>query len=63
MGLIREPKNVNFTVLNKTWTVDEQNEVSEFIKARKEILKKKVSASTDSKQKKTISRERRKTSV
>lgn len=36
MGLIREPKNVNFTILDKPWTDKERKELSEFIKVRKE---------------------------
>ena len=28
MGLIREPQNVDFTVLNKPWTEEEQKELS-----------------------------------
>lgn len=40
MGLIREPKNVDFYVLDKTWTDEELKEFSEFIKMRKEQRKK-----------------------
>jgi len=40
MGLIREPKNVDFYVLDKPWTDEERDEFSEFIKLRKEKLKK-----------------------
>jgi hypothetical protein len=36
MGLIREPKNVDFTVLDKRWTDKERKEFSAFIKLRKE---------------------------
>ena len=36
MGLIREPKNIDFTVLDKPWTVAELKELSAFIKQRKE---------------------------
>ncbi len=36
MGLIREPKNVDFTVLDKPWTEEERKEFSAFIKLRKE---------------------------
>jgi hypothetical protein len=36
MGLIREPKNVDFTVLDKPWTDKERKEFSAFIKLRKE---------------------------
>ena len=43
MGLIREPKNVDFTVLDKTWTEEERKEFSAFIKLRKEQQKKRQS--------------------
>ena len=43
MGLIREPKNVDFTVFDKTWTDEERKEFSAFIKLRKEQHKKKQS--------------------
>jgi hypothetical protein len=43
MGLIREPKNVDFTVLDKPWTKEELKEFSAFIKLRKERCRKKVS--------------------
>ena len=36
MGLIIEPKNVDFTVLDKPWTDEERKEFSAFIKLRKE---------------------------
>ncbi len=36
MGLIREPKNVDFTVLDKPWTDKERDEFSVLIKLRKE---------------------------
>lgn len=36
MGLIREPKNVDFTVLDKPWTEEERKEFSAYIKLRKE---------------------------
>jgi len=35
MGLIREPKNVDFTFLDKPWTEKEKKEFSAFIKLRK----------------------------
>ncbi len=35
MGLIREPKNVDFTSLDKPWTKEEKKEFSAFIKLRK----------------------------
>ncbi len=40
MGLIREPKNVDFYVLDKPWTDEEKEEFSEFIRLKKEKLKK-----------------------
>lgn len=42
MGLIREPKNVDFYVIDKPWTDKERKEFSEFIKQRKAQLKKSV---------------------
>ena len=43
MGLIKEPKNVDFYVLDKPWTAEEQKEFSAFIKLRKEKRKKRQS--------------------
>ena len=40
MGLIREPKNVDFYVLDKPWSDKELKEFSAFIKLRKEQQKK-----------------------
>ena len=45
MGLIREPKNVDFTVLDKTWTAEERKEFSAFIRLRKEQRKKRAARS------------------
>ena len=42
MGLIREPKNVDFYVLDKPWTDKERKEFSAFIKLRKEQQKKRI---------------------
>lgn len=42
MGLIREPKNIDFTVLDKPWTDEERKEFSAFIKLRKEQYKKRT---------------------
>jgi len=42
MGLIREPKNVDFTVLDKPWTDEELKEFSALIKLRKEQRKKRL---------------------
>ncbi len=40
MGLIKEPKNVDFYVLDKPWTQEEKKELSAFIKLRKAKQKK-----------------------
>jgi hypothetical protein len=53
MGLIKEPKNVDFYVLDKTWTNKEKNEFSKFIKLRKEQQKKRSSQKTSTKLKKS----------
>ncbi len=42
MRLIKEPKNVDFTVLDKPWTDEERMEFSAYIKMRKEQLKKPI---------------------
>jgi hypothetical protein len=42
MGLIREPKNVDFVVLDKPWTDEERKAFSAFIKLRKEQRKKRA---------------------
>lgn len=55
MGLIREPKNVDFTVLDKPWTEEELKEFSAFIKLRKEQQKKRQSRKTTLTRKKVIS--------
>jgi len=39
MGLIREPKNIDFTVLDKPWTDEERKEFSAFIELRKKQRK------------------------
>ena len=56
MGLIREPKNVDFTVLDKPWTDEELKEFSTFIKLRKEQRKKRrtKTATTKATRKKII---------
>ena len=54
MGLIREPKNVDFTVLDKPWTEEELKEFSAYIKLRKEQRKKRLTRTTTSKRKKVI---------
>ena len=38
MGLIKEPENVDFYVIDKPWTAEEKKEFSEFIKQRKKEL-------------------------
>ena len=48
MGLIKEPRNVDFHVLDKPWTITEKNEFSAFIKLRKEKRKKKQSRAAKS---------------
>jgi hypothetical protein len=55
MGLIREPKNVDFTVLDKPWTDEELKEFSAFIKLRKEQRKKRLTRTTTSALKKVVS--------
>ncbi len=56
MGLIREPKNVDFTVIDKPWTDEELKELSAFIKLRKEQRKKRLArtATTTTNPKKVI---------
>ena len=49
MGLIKEPKNVDFTVLDKPWTDKERKEFSAFIKLRKEQRKKRTTQPAPSK--------------
>ncbi len=50
MGLIREPKNVDFTVLDKPWTDEERKEFSAYIKMRKEQQKKRLKRITSHKE-------------
>ena len=45
MGLIREPKDVDFYMIDKPWTEKEKKELSAFIKARKEQRTKKKPSS------------------
>lgn len=52
MGLIREPENIDFTVLDKPWTDEERKEFSAFIKLRKEHRKKRQSRKLSSTRKK-----------
>jgi hypothetical protein len=51
MGLIREPKNVDFTVLDKPWSEEERREFSAFIKLRKAQNKKRGAKPKKAKQK------------
>jgi len=46
MGLIKEPKNVDFTVIDKPWSDEERKEFSAYIKMRKEQQKKQVKRNT-----------------
>lgn len=54
MGLIREPKNVDFYVLDKPWTDHERKEFSAFIKLRKEQQKKRNTRKTISPKRKKV---------
>ena len=54
MGLIREPKNVDFYVLDKPWTAEERKEFSAFIKSRKEQRKKRSTKSRTTGRKKVV---------
>jgi hypothetical protein len=50
MGLIREPKNVDFTIIDKPWTDEERKEFSAYIKMRKEQQKKRIKRNTSHKE-------------
>jgi hypothetical protein len=39
MGLIKEPKNIDFQVIDKPWSEEEKKEFSDLIKLRKEQQK------------------------
>jgi hypothetical protein len=54
MGLIREPKNVDFTVLDKLWSDEERKEFSTFIKLRKEQPKKQTARTTTARTRVTL---------
>ena len=54
MGLIREPKNIDFYVMDKPWTDEERKEFSAFIKLRKEQRKKRSTRTTATERKKFI---------
>jgi len=45
MGLIREPKNVDFTFIDQPWADEERKELSAYIKLRKEQQKKQIKRS------------------
>ncbi|HEY3369860.1 MAG TPA: hypothetical protein VGK10_03365 [Prolixibacteraceae bacterium] len=55
MGLIREPKNVDFTVIDQPWTEEERKELSVYIKIKKEKQKKRNKPSTSTSNKEVIS--------
>ena len=46
MGLIKEPKNIDFTINSKPWTEEELGEFRSIIKKRKESKTKKISKAT-----------------
>jgi hypothetical protein len=50
MGLIREPKHIDFTVIDKPWTDEERKEFSAYIKMRKEQQKKRVKRTVPNKE-------------
>lgn len=54
MGLIKDPENVNFYVLDKPWTGEEKKEFSAFIKLRKEQRKKRAIRKETSKREKNV---------
>lgn len=54
MALIREPKNVDFYVLDKPWTDEERKEFSAFIKLRKEQQKKRTTRKTTTTKRKKV---------
>jgi len=35
MGLIKEPEEIDFTFMSKTWTAEEEKEFSELIRAQR----------------------------
>jgi len=41
MGLIKEPIGVDFTVLSKAWTTEEEREFSELIEKQKKMYSRK----------------------
>ena len=53
MGLIREPENVDFYVIDKPWTDEEKDEFSELIKRQKEDYRKSRKKITQKKKTKT----------
>jgi len=55
MGLIREPQNIDFTILDQPWTEEERKELSAFIKFRKEQRKKRRTLSHKIRDEKVVS--------
>jgi hypothetical protein len=51
MGLIREPKNVDFFVIDNPWTEEERQEFSELIKKNKSKSRTRLSSTLTSKKK------------
>ncbi|MDR2680873.1 MAG: hypothetical protein LBC47_08715 [Tannerella sp.] len=41
MGLIKEPAEIDFTVISRVWTAEEEKEFSELIRKQKEARAKK----------------------
>jgi len=54
MGLIKEPRNVDFYVMDKAWSDEERKDLSAFIKTRKEQRKKRSLRSKFSGKKKVV---------
>jgi hypothetical protein len=41
MGLIKEPVGIDFTVISRVWTAEEEKEFSELMRKQKEVRGKK----------------------
>jgi len=54
MGLIIEPKGIDFIIQSEPLTLEEQAQLSAFISARRAILKKKKSKAKTAEKKKNI---------
>jgi hypothetical protein len=54
MGLIREPKNVDFYVLDKPWTDEERKEFSDFIKSQKQKRSKRITQKSSTGRRKDV---------